>query len=414
MRLLYVVQRYGASIAGGAEEFTRQVATRLAARGHQVEVVTTCATSYVDWANQLPPGTTVIDDVTVHRLPVSNPRDNRLFGPLNARVVAGYRPVPYHLQREWMRFQGPHAPSVRPWIADHAGRFDVAIICTYLYFTTFAALPVASDLLPTLMHPTAHDEPPLYLPLFDFLFRLPHAFGFLTEEEASLVRRRFRIHRPSSVIGIGVDLEAAGVGASFRSKHGIGSSPYLVYVGRIDPHKGAEELVAFFAEYKRRHSDDLRLVMVGDPVWPVPQHPDVIVTGFVDEQTKRDAIDGAIGLIHPSYFESFSMVLTEAWAQRRPVLVQGRCDVLAGQVRRSGGGLPYVGFAEFECALETVQAEPALASAMAAAGRRYVERRYSWDAVLDRYEMLLERTCISASALGASRCKPSSLASRTP
>ena len=35
---------------------------------------------------------------------------------------------------------------------------------------------------------------------------------------------------------------------------------------------------------------------------------------------------------------------------------------------------------------------PALADAMGAAGRDYVEREYTWDTVLDRYEALLERT----------------------
>ena len=42
---------------------------------------------------------------------------------------------------------------------------------------------------------------------------------------------------------------------------------------------------------------------------------------------------------------------------------------------------------------------PALVEAMGAAGRAYVEREYSWDVVLDRYESLLEATI----ALG---CRP--------
>ncbi|MEO7442028.1 MAG: hypothetical protein ABIW46_00680, partial [Acidimicrobiales bacterium] len=66
MKLLFVVQRYGKQVAGGAELCCRHYATRLAARGHDVEVLTTCALSYVDWANALPSGTEVIDGVTVH------------------------------------------------------------------------------------------------------------------------------------------------------------------------------------------------------------------------------------------------------------------------------------------------------------------------------------------------------------
>ena len=86
------------------------------------------------------------------------------------------------------------------------------------------------------------------------------------------------------------------------------------------------------------------------------------------------------------------MVLLEAWAHRRPTSLQGRCDVLVGQARRSGGAIPYVGFAEFEAAVEMLVEDPALADTMGAAGRAYVEREYTWDTVLDRYEALLERT----------------------
>ena len=41
----------------------------------------------------------------------------------------------------------------------------------------------------------------------------------------------------------------------------------------------------------------------------------------------------------PSYFESLSMVALEAWALGRPVLANGRCDVLKGQCIRSNAGL---------------------------------------------------------------------------
>jgi Glycosyltransferase len=74
----------------------------------------------------------------------------------------------------------------------------------------------------------------------------------------------------------------------------------------------------------------------------------VVVTGFIDEAGKQSALAGAAALVQPSYFESFSMVLTEAWAHRRPALVQGHCAVLDGQARRSGGGIPYRSYAEFE------------------------------------------------------------------
>jgi glycosyltransferase involved in cell wall biosynthesis len=73
-------------------------------------------------------------------------------------------------------------------------------------------------------------------------------------------------------------------------------------------------------------------------------------------------------------------------------LVQGRCDVLAGQARRSGGAISYAGYAEFEAAVDLLVADPEMAPTLGARGRAYVERRYSWDAVLGRYERLLGET----------------------
>lgn len=390
MRLLFVVQRYGHEVFGGAEYFTRELATRLAARGHQVEVVTSCAVSYVHWANEYDEGTSELDGVVVHRLPVSVERDDATFNPLHRRTITGPKPNPYYLQRQWMHVQGPLLLGLAPWLAENAVRFDVAIFTTYLYFSTWAGLPTAARSIPTVLHPTAHDESPLYLPMFQFLFRHPTAFGFLVEEEEELVRRLFRVRRPSIVSGIGVDLEPlVGDEAAFRRAHGLGDDPYILSVGRLDPHKGSVELVDYFAAYKRRNPGDLRLVVVGERVRPVGDHDDVILTGFVDEATKHAAMAGCVAFVQPSFFESFSMVLTEAWAHRRAALVQGHCDVLVGQARRSGGAIPYRGFAEFEEALSLLLADPGLRTRLGEAGRRYVERRYRWDVVLSRYERFL-------------------------
>ena len=390
MRLLFVVQRYGLEVAGGAEAACRELAWRLGDRGHEVEVVTSCATSYVDWANHYPPGDETIDGVLVHRLPVARAREDRFFGPINGRAVWGTKPNPLFVQAEWMRFQGPDIPALVPWLQERAASFDVVVFVTYLYATTWAGLPVAAGAVPTVLLPAAHDEPPFWLPLFDLLLRMPTAFAFLTEEEEALVARRARVVRPSSIIGLGVDLDAVGDPSRFRADFGVGDRPYLLYVGRLDPGKGSDELYDYFTTYKARNPSDLALVVVGDPVKPLAPHPDVITTGFVPEQTKVDAISGCLALVMPSYFESFSLVLAEAWAQSKPALVNGRCAVLVGQAQRSSGALPYEGYAQFEAATDLLVQHPDLQRDLGLRGRVYVERRYRWDTVLAHMEHLCE------------------------
>ena len=390
MRLLFVVQRYGPEVFGGAEVFSREFATRMAGRGHEVEVLTSCAVSYVDWANRYEPGVSVLDGVTVHRLPVDRPRDNDRFNALNVRVNAGLRPTPLHLQRAWMDLQGPHLPELPSWLEDRAGDFDAAVFYTYLYWSTWAGLAAAGRRVPTVLHPTAHDEPPLYLAIYDLMFRLPTALGYLTPEEASLVGSRFRLRRPNVTTGVGLDLTTVGDGGAFRTAFPeVGDDPYLLYVGRLDPHKGTEELAQFFAAYKARHRGPLKLVFMGQPILPIEPHEDFVLTGFADEDMKHHALAGCEAFVMPSYFESFSIVLLEAWRHEKPALVQGNCAVLDGQVRRAGGGLPYRTYGEFEEALDLLLADSSLRDALGRAGRAYAEEHYDWDVVLGRYERFL-------------------------
>lgn len=392
MRLLFVVQRFGAEVPGGAEGYCRDVAIRLARRGHDVTVVTSRALNYVDWGDHYPAGQTVDDGVQVVRLPLGRHRDDSLFAPLLDRVVRRPGPVPLHLQEEWMHLQGPHLPGLPSWLTRHAGSHDAAVFFTYLYYPTWAGLPVARNLTTTVLHPMAHDEPTFHLSLVDTVVAQAHALALLSDEEEALVRRRFPgVTVPSRVSGAGVDLDAVarGDGDRFRQAYGLGEAPYLLYVGRVDPHKGAVELFDYFRAYKERNPGPLKLVVVGDPVRPLPDHVDVVGTGFVDDSVKHDAIAGCTAFVHPSWFESFAIVLCEAWAHQKPALVQGRSEVLRGMAWRSGGALPYAGFPEFEAAVDLVLSEPGVAPLLGGAGREFVERHYTWDRVLDTYERFL-------------------------
>jgi glycosyltransferase involved in cell wall biosynthesis len=88
----------------------------------------------------------------------------------------------------------------------------------------------------------------------------------------------------------------------------------------------------------------------------------------------------------PGAYESLSVIVLEAWAMGRPVLVNAACKVLEGQCVRSGGGLFYRGYAEFSEAIRRLAGDPALGTALGAAGRDYVRREYDWDVVESRVE----------------------------
>jgi glycosyltransferase involved in cell wall biosynthesis len=392
MRLLFVVQRYGREVAGGAEAHCAEFARRLSDRGHDVHVLTTTALSYAGWENHYIEGDEVIDGVDVHRLRVAAPRVDERFAPLIARVVWGRKPVPLYLQREYMKAQGPLVPQIEGWLQERAREFDVVIFITYLYYTAWLGIPVAARLGPVVLHPTAHDEPPFYLQIHDLTFGLPSAFAFSNTVEAELIRKRFRPSAPGSIIGVGVDEEVALDPLPFEERFGLTNRPYLLYVGRVDPYKGSDELFDFFTLYKRRRPGPLALVIVGELVKPLPEHPDIVVTGFVDDETKRRALSGCLLLVHPSYFESFGLVLSEAWMHGKAVLVQRYSRVMAERATESGGGLSYGGFEEFEAAMDILIQEPETRDSLGQSGRAFVLERLTWDNVLSRYEGLLEST----------------------
>lgn len=386
MRILYIVQRYGTEVVGGSEAACRQFAEHLAARGHDVEVLTSCARRYTDWADELPPGVSIANGVTIHRLPVVKPRSDDSFGPYNLWTIQGPRPMPLFAAERWATLMGPELQRQRRWLRENVHRFDAAIVMTYLYATATGALATLAGRVPLILQPTAHDEPAAWVRLYDSRFRQPDAMLFFTPEEQAFVRRRFSIAPKGAVSGIGIDLDDSADADAFRREHGLGEDPFLVYVGRIDQAKGVFEAADFFRAFKERNGGRLKLVLCGDAVGQVPTHPDIVHVGFLDEHGKRSAIAASLALLQPSYFESFSIVLCESWVQRRPALVQGGCNVLYGQAVRSGGAIPYRGFAEFEAALQRLLDDPELAAAMGRSGRAYVEANYAWDQVIARVE----------------------------
>lgn len=396
MKLLFISPRWGADVAGGAESALRQLAEGLAQRGHDVEAVSSCSLDYRTWASDLPEGTTEEKGVLIHRLPVVEPRDPARFNRWNERLISGSSPVPLEMQERWLLEQGPVLRGLRELIARKADGTDLAVAGPYLYTSTVqASRYAAASRLPFLLHPFAHVEPMLSFPLYDSALRLPTGFAFSTPEEQALVAARVPLgHRPHALVGLGIDTMPSGDPLRFRREVGLEDRPYLLLLGRVDASKGSLEALELHRAFRSRHPEcDLTLVVMGRPALDLEPEPGVILTGFVPEQTRADALAGALALVQPSYFESFSLVLAEAWVEGRPGLVQAANDVLVGQANRSGGGLPFRGYAEYEAALELLLADPELASQLGQSGARYVRDNYGWDTVLDGYERLLEQTC---------------------
>lgn len=381
MKVVFVTPRYGPQVMGGAETAARQLAEHLLAEtGWEAEAYSTCALDPHTWADELEPGTSEINGVPVHRFASAHGRLAEFYG-LDGRVRLAPRRTSREEARRWVDYNGPVSPDLIDAVC--ATDADVVAFYPYLYHPTVAA--IGNVKVPAVLHPAAHDEPCLYLPVFRGTFDDADAYCFHTAAERLLVERTYPVaEKPQIVLGLGVG-ESAGAGRRGGEVLGLGDRPYIVSVGRVDEHKGSKMLASYFATYKERHPGPLALALVGPISVVLDPHPDIVITGVVDEADKWDIVRNAQVAVSPSALESFSLVVLEAWVDRVPVIVNGTCGPTREHCERSGGGLWFTSYREFEAALDRLLGDPVLRTMLGDAGRAYVDRFYQWPVLIERY-----------------------------
>jgi glycosyltransferase involved in cell wall biosynthesis len=73
------------------------------------------------------------------------------------------------------------------------------------------------------------------------------------------------------------------------------------------------------------------------------------------------------------------------------VIVNGACAATSEQCRLSGGGLTYSSPEQFSALVERLVADQALREELGARGRAYVDRRYRWPRLIDRWGRFAEQ-----------------------
>jgi glycosyltransferase involved in cell wall biosynthesis len=219
-------------------------------------------------------------------------------------------------------------------------------------------------------------------------------------EERRMIHAAANNHEvPGVVVGIGSEIppRAELQADRFRQKYGI-TGRFALYVGRIDQNKGCKELFTYFLQALPALPKGLGLVLIGKEILPIPDHPRIRHLGFLNDADKFDALAGADLLIMPSYYESLSMVALEAWALGKPVLANGKCEVLRGQCIRSRAGLYYENQAEFVETLRAIADSRTLNTALGINGRLFFDRHYAWPVIERTYLDMLARLAEEPSA----------------
>ena len=379
MRILVVVQRYGAEVVGGSESHARVVAHRLA-MVNELEVATTNALDYWSWAPHFPVGESMDGPVRVRRFAVTGLR-SPAFKDAERHVL--FEAHTLADEQGWLAMQGPHTPGLLEFLGNEGKSYDAILFYTYIYEPTAAGLPLVPERAALIS--TAHDEEPLRLVPYRVLFQLPRAFGFLTPEERDLVHARFRNdHIPSEVLGIGLEPPPWHDPEPFRRRYAP-RGPLVVYLGQVSEGKAVDELIADWTTY-RDGGGSGSLVLAGTARMSIPERDDIVPLGRVSDEAKYSLLEAADALVLPSHLESLGIVLLEAWQVGTPCLVSAKNKVTTGQVARAGGGTSY-GPGGFAAALAGVLARR---DTLGASGRAYVERECTWPAFDARLEQLVD------------------------
>lgn len=383
-RIAIIVPRCHETLVGGAEALAWQYATLLAA-DYAVEVLTTTASDYASWANDLAECSEHRNGVTIRRFRVARERGD-YFHDLHRRLLAHFAASegtdasarvrwPEALQEEFIRAQGPVCPGLIEHLADHGNDYAALIFLTYLYPTTYDGVRAVPHRRWAIV-PTLHDEPPAYFSAFAQLARHAPRLLWNTLAEKRLAKRLWDVD-VGSIVAMTVATEQVAP-ADERD-------PYLLYCGRIDSHKGCTMLIEAFETYKAAHPSTLRLLLTGADKIGVRESAHVRYLGFVDEARKFALMAGALAFVHPSAYESLSIVVLEAMAQGTPIVVNGECEVLAEHVAASGSGFVFRGETELHAAIDQVLALDADARAeQATRACAYVIGNYSRDEIRAR------------------------------
>jgi glycosyltransferase involved in cell wall biosynthesis len=339
-RLLHVIGSVNPTGGGPIEGILQQAAVRL--EDHWDVEIATLDSPDSPWLPNYP--------VKVHAL--GNP------GP----PPAGWRKK--HLP--WVHYG--YTPNFVPWLRRHVGDYDIVVVNGLWNFSACGARhALLKSEVPYVVF-THGMLDPWFKKTYPFksllkqvfwwicegpLLREAQAVLFTTEEEMVVSRNAFwPYHVKERVVGYGtsdVKIDREKQGNAFRALvPELKDRPYLLFLSRIHPKKGCDLLVEAFAAIAHDHPE-LDLVIagpdqtgwrkalesraqtlgVGDRIfWP----------GMLSGDAKWGAYSGAEAFVLPSHQENFGIVVAEAMAVGKPVLITNKINVWR-EVDGSKGGI---------------------------------------------------------------------------
>ncbi len=184
-----------------------------------------------------------------------------------------------------------------------------------------------------------------------------------------------------------------------RSKLGIAASAKVVlYLGRLHKRKGIDKLIEAFARL-RAEDGAYRLLIAGPDEGELSRlqslakrlgvHEQVRFLGPLYGMEKLAAYVDADVLASPAVYEIFGLVPFEALLCGTPVVVTNDCG--SGQIiaeAKAGYLVPYADIEALKAAIDCMLTNREKASRQVRAGQEYIRGRLTWNTVIDDLEGL--------------------------
>ena len=418
MRILHIAPRYYPA-QGGAEHYWREISTRLAARGHDVTILTSNAGHFEYFWDQrqarLAEPVGHDGAITIHRLPLRH-------WPGGQWVYRAWRRLLWLSDRagaplgwlNWLARQTPRLPALWAYLNQLKQPFDLVagVNSAYEQFSLAGLQFARRRGLPFAYYPLTHlgaGPKPASDSLSQFytqrhqlaLAQQSDALVTITPTEADFyaalgkARTMIRVAEPGFVRTAG----SAGDGAHWRQTHGV-NGPIVLFLGTFSADKGIDQLLAA-AQQLWAEGQQFTLALAGHPTAPFQAQLTALPAADRDriqlhialpEADKQDLLAAADLLVLPSRVESFGIVYLEAWAYRKPVVAARTWGVQEDVVHHERDGL-LVDFGDstgLAAAIKRLLADPGLARQLGAVGHENLARRYHWPDKIDIIEALYQ------------------------
>ncbi len=387
MRILHLSPYYRPAYAfGGVVRAVEGMATALAARGHEVTVLTTDALNQ----QRRCPGAAeeILDGLRVLRCRNRLPW---LRGRFNLSTPAGMKGA---------------AEAILPSI-------DILHLHEFRTAENLLVSPLARDLkIPIALSPhgtltlgtgrasvkRAWDR--LLSPAVARRIDQVIALSAAERAEAKAAWRRFGAGQAPTrfdVIPNGVRLGAdinPELALAFRQRYALGGAPILLYLGRLQRRKGVDIVIAAF---HKAADADARLCIVGPDEGMLARlrrqaagDPRIIFTGYLAGEMRLGALAAADIFALPATGEGQPIAALEALAAGLPLLLSPGCNL--DEVADYGAGYVLAATADaFAEKLDELLRDAPRRQALGANARRLAAENYTWESVAARLEGLYAR-----------------------